>query len=186
MPKLGKDERLKRLKNHLATLRAGGTISNRDMKSLLCDEQFHEYEEQWQFAKGYKQSIIDGRSELESYTKMLKVADAIWSRYENTSTGYRKAETEYAAQHAYEKALEHLEELIAANPAIEIYLDRAIRFDPGHECSPEAGEVPRYRLSKSHHAIVQPFDSKRDIKLRVTEDALCDLHPEAGESDEID
>ena len=142
------------------------------MKSLLSDEQFQQYEEQWQSAKDLRQSIVDGRSELESYSKMLKVADAIWTRYENTRSGHHKAETEYAAQREYEKALEHLEELINTNPAIEIYLDRAVRFDFGYECDPEAGEVPRYVLSKSHYAVARQFDTQRDIKIRVIGDAI--------------
>ena len=144
------------------------------MQSLLTSEQLQQFEEQWQFAKDYKQSIMDGRTELESYTKMLKVADAIWSRYENTRSGHHKAKTEYAAQGAYEKALEHLGELLDANPAIEMYLDRIIRFDAGNECSLEAGEVPRYKMSKSHYARTEQFEKKRDIKLAAITEALRD------------
>ena len=152
MAKLGKQERIKRLKKHLATLKAGGSVSKRDMQSLLTDDQMQQYEDEWQNAQDYKQTIIDGRSELELYTKMVKIGDLIWSRYENSKPGNHKAETEYAAQSAYKKALEHLEELISANPAIQIYLDRPVRFDAGYECGPEAGEVPRYKLSQSHYA----------------------------------
>ena len=65
MAKLGKKERIKRLKKHLAILKAGGSVSKRDMKSLLPDEQMQQYEDEWQSAQDYKQSIIDGRSELE-------------------------------------------------------------------------------------------------------------------------
>lgn len=145
------------------------------MQSLLTSEQLQQFEELWQFVKDYKQSIVDGRSELESYTKMLKAADAIWLRYENTRSGHHKAETEYAAQRAYERALEHLEELLNTNPAIEMYLDRAIRFDAGYECSPEAGEVPRYKLSKSHYALPDQFATKTDIKIQIICEALGDL-----------
>lgn len=174
MPKLSTAERIKRLKRHVETLNDGRNVSNRDLRSLLSDDEFQQLEEQWQFAKAYKQSIVDGRTELESYTKMLKAADAIWSRYENTRSGHHKAETEYAAQRAYEKALEHLEELLDANPAIEIYLDRSIRFDAGYQCNPEAGEVPRYKMSKSHHAITEHFETKRDIKLTAIAQIIRD------------
>lgn len=142
------------------------------MKSLLTDAQMQQYKEQWQSAQDYKQSIIDGRWDLESYTAKLKIADAIWTRYEDTIAANQKAETEYAAQSAYESALEHLEELLDANPALEMYLDRNVRFDAGNECAPSVGEVPRYKLSQSHYAISPQFQSKREIKLNVIEDAV--------------
>ena len=172
---LGNQERLKRLQKHLANLKAGGSISKRDMKSLLTDEQMQRYEDEWQSAQDYKQSIIDGRWELESYTKKLKVADAIWTRYEDTKAANQKAETENAAQSAYESALEHLEELLDANSAIEIYLDRPVSFEHGEEPGISACTVPRYRLSTSHHATLEPFLTKNDIKADIVEDAIKDL-----------
>ena len=175
MAKLGKEERIKRLKNHLATLKAGGSVSKRDMQSLLNDEQMQQYEDQWQSARDYKQSIVDGRSELESYTEKLKIADVIWSRYENTRADNQKKETEHAAESAYETALEHLQELFDANSAIELLLDRQVSFEHGEEPSISACAVPRYRLSTSHHAIPSRFDTKRDIKMGVIKDAIEDL-----------
>lgn len=175
MAKLNKQEQIKRLKKHLANLKAGGSISKRDMKSLLTDEQMQQYEGEWQRAQDYKQFIIDGRSELESYTKKLNTADRIWSRYENTSAVNRKAETEYKALSAYESALEHLEELIDSDHAMRTYLDRPVSFVAGYECAPSVGEVPRYVLSKSHYARNEQFDTKRDIKMNVIEGAINDL-----------
>jgi len=145
------------------------------MQSLLTDEQMQQYKDEWQSAQDYKQSIIDGRSELESYTEKLKVADAIWARYENTRAANQKAETEDASQSAYEKALEHLEELIYANPAIEIYLDRPVSFVAGYDCGLTAGEVPRYKLSKSHYAMTEPFQTKNETKMIVIQSAIDDL-----------
>ena len=175
MAKLNKQEQIKRLKKHLANLKAGGSISKRDMTALLSDEQIQQYEDEWQNAQDYKQTIIDGRWELESYTKMLKIGDLIWSRFENTKTGNHKADTEYAAQSAYETSLEHLQELLDRNPAIEIYLNRPVSFMHDHEPDISAGEVPRYMLSKSHHAIAPQFDTQRDIKMSVIESAIEDL-----------
>lgn len=175
MAKLGKQERIKRLQNHLATLKAGGSIRKRDMQSLLNDEQMQQYEDQWQSARDYKQSIVDGRSELDSYTEKLKIADVIWSRYENTKEVNQKKETEYAAESAYESALERLQELLHENAAIELLLDRQVSFEHGEEPSPSVGEVPRYRLSTSHYAIPSRFDTQRDIKIRVIEDSIEDL-----------
>jgi len=175
LAKLEKKERIKRLKKHLATLKAGGSIRKRDMQSLLTDVQMQQYEDEWQDAQGYKQTIIDGRSELESYTKMVKIGDLIWSRYENTKTGNHKAKTEYAAESAYETALEHLQELFYENSAIEIYLDRPVSFEHGHEPGTSADAVPRYILSTSHHAIAESFPTKNDIKADIIEDAIEDL-----------
>lgn len=150
-------------------------MSKRDMKSLLTEEQMQQYELHWQNAQAYKQSINDGRWELESYTKKLKVADAIWARYENTRAANKKAETEKLAQSAYESALEHLEELLEANPAVELYLDRRVSFDAGNECDPSVAEVPRYSLSKSHYAHREQFQTKNDIKMQVIDEALEQL-----------
>lgn len=175
MAKLGKQERLKRLQKHLAALNAGGSISKRDMKSLLTDAQMQQYEDQWQSARDYKQSIVDGRSELDSYTEKLKIADMIWSRYENTKEANQKKETEYAAESAYESALECLQELLYENAAIELLLDRQVSFEHGYEPGTSACDVPRYRLSTSHHATPEPFLTKNDIKVDVIEGAIEDL-----------
>ena len=175
LAKLNKQEQIKRLKEHLANLKAGASISKRDMKSLLTDEQMQQYEDQWQRAQDYKQFIVDGRSELESYTKKLRTADIIWARYENTSAANRKAETEYKALSAYESALEHLEELLGANPAVQLYLDRNVSFVAGQEPGLSAHEVPRYKLSKSHYANTEVFQTKQDIKMTVIEAAIQNL-----------
>lgn len=142
------------------------------MQSLLNGEQMQQYEDQWQSAQDYKQSIVDGRSELGSYTEKLKIADAIWSRYENTKEANQKRETEYAAESAYESALERLEELLSIDSAIEIYLDRPVCFEHGEEPGISACAVPRYRLSTSHHATPEPFLTKDVIKADIIGDAI--------------
>ena len=115
--------------------------------SPLPDDQMQRYEDEWQRAQDFKQSIIDGRWELESYTRKLKVGDAIWARYQNTKPGNQKAKTEYAAQSAYEKALEHLDELISANPAIELF-DFILAMNA-------AQKLAKYRDTSSHNPTTQ-------------------------------
>jgi hypothetical protein len=145
------------------------------MRSLLTDEQMQQYEDEWRNAQDYKQSIIDGRWELESYTEKLKIADAIWSRYENTKDPNKKARTENEALDAYGYAIERLEELLSIDSAIEIYLDRPVRFEHGHEPGISACAVPRYKLSTSHHATPEQFPTRNDIKMIVIEGAIEDL-----------
>lgn len=172
MAKLTQAERIDRLEKHLDTLRNGGTVSKRDMLALLDKTDRGLLDELWDDAKRYKQTVIDGRSELDTYNQMLKKADAIWSQYERTVTENKKSETEYAAISAYERALEHLEELLDRDRTIELYLDRSISFEFGAETEPSAATVPRYKLSTSHFAIREDFPSKSEIKAHVIEEAI--------------
>lgn len=82
MAKLTQAERINRLEKQLDTLRNGGTVSKRDMQALLDPTDRSLFDELWEEALHYKQSIIDGRSELATYNQMLKRADAIWTQYQ--------------------------------------------------------------------------------------------------------
>lgn len=172
MAKLSRSERISRLKKHLEALKNGRTVSKRDMQSLLDPHYLEMYEQLWHDEKEHRQSIIDGRYELATYNEKLKKADAIWTRYENTANANKKSDTELAALSAYERALEHLEELLDRNPAIETYLDRTVSFAQGREVNPGPDSVPRYLLSKSHHTLEHTFTSKQDLKIQVIQDAL--------------
>jgi len=172
MAKLSRPERIKRLNRQLDTLRNGDSVSKRDMLALLDPDDRSLFDAIWNDAKAYKQSIIDGRHELAKYNRMLKQADAIWTQYERTIGANKKAETEYAAQSAYERALEHLGELLDCNPTIQIYLDRPVSFTFGSESEPSAETVPRYKLSTSHFAMREEFPDISAIKMQVIEKAL--------------
>ena len=172
MAKLTQAERIDRLEKHLDTLRNGGTVSKRDIQALLDKTDRGLLDELWGDAKRYKQSIIDGRTELDTYTQMLKRADAIWTQYERAIAANKNAETEYLAQSAYERALEHLAELLDSDPSIQLYLDRPVSFTVGAEIAPAAETVPRYKLSKSFFAISDTFPDKRAIKISVIEEAI--------------
>lgn len=173
MPKLTRAERIQRLEKQLDTLRNGGTVSKRDMQALLDPTDRSLLDELWANEKQYKKSIIDGRSELATYNQLLKHADAIWTQYERTISANKKADTEYAAQSAYERALEHLEELLERDSTIQLYLDRPVSFEVGSEIAPAAESVPRYKLSTSHFAVREGFPNKRQIKIQVIEEALA-------------
>jgi hypothetical protein len=188
MPKLGKQKIKKRLESHLTSLRDGKDVSKRDMKSILTQEQLESYEHNWSQMREMKQDILSRRDELKKYEEKLRIADATMTRYENTKSSNRDGNIEYRAESKYEKALEHLEELMGQDSSISMLLDREFNWTPSGKTGPDQCSVPRFAFSQSHQCLgCSHVLSKRAVKISVFESAIDEIDnpstPETGETE---
>lgn len=183
MPKLTDKEKIKRINEHIKKLEAGETVSKRDMKALLTEEQLAEFDNLWEMEKGKKDWVLDNRHLIKDYEEMLHTGDKIWARYENTRAANKNAEIENAAMSAYEKAWERLEELIEADPFITTLLDRPFDRDNAVGNGLSACEVPRCKYSKSK--FVKPLEktTKNELKADFLKAAVEELSGLSKEND---
>ncbi len=154
------DGRKKKLQKHIKTLKAGGDVSKRDMRAVLTDEQMQIYKDTWRNIKDFEGDMAETPDVLKGYTDMLRVADGI----------YNKGKVQ-KAEGAYERALEHLDELLEQDPNLRIYIDREFDFAKAQVLTAEG--VPRLTNSRSKHGHGGLGGRKiKEHKLGILEDAL--------------
>ena len=157
--------RKKKIQKYIETLKAGGTVSKRDMRAVLTEEQVRAYDETWNNAKDFEREKATTPDVLKDYTDILRVADGI---YNNGA--------DLKAQGVYERALERLEELLEQDQGLRIHLDRDVVFTAEHHRMPEAEDVPRLTNSRSEHCQVSLGGRrKKEHKLGALEDALDEI-----------
>lgn len=162
---------------YLNRLKSDQKVNKRDLIAVLDESEIEQIDLHWENEKAHKESIAEMAYELSRYTEMLHEADKIIGIAENYSSLPREQiQRHYAeAETRYERALEHLDELLANNPGLQIALDRAVSFEAGEECGPDAHSVPRYIFSRSYH--VQPIEWQtiRSIRIDALEEKLAKL-----------
>ena len=160
---------------YLDRLKSDQKVDKRDLASVLDEIEMVQMNLNWASAKAYKESIVEMAYELFRYTEMLHAADKIFGIAENNSSLPREQiQRHYAeAETRYESALEHLQELLTRNPHLQIALDRAVSFEAGDECSPDAHSVPRYTFSRSHHVQEIEWQTIRSVKIDALEEKLA-------------
>lgn len=187
MPKLGKAEIERRLKRHLATLKAGKDVTKRDLRALLTDDQLKDYEEQWESQRNFRQWLYDMRSTISKYQEIVKTADAYHVRAEKARSTPKAAVNARRAEKHYERAFEHLEELQNEDPWISELFDRPLDQDPSWETGPSYHGIPRYIFSQSHACNREKRESlptKRDVKIQIIQEAIKSLGREPTQAEQ--
>ncbi len=84
-----KKRRLKRLKELLARLKRGNDITRRDLKSVLTEKQWNDYEQANQYLSVDHSESIERPQELDAYLEKIKQADFFHARASSTPTTER-------------------------------------------------------------------------------------------------
>jgi hypothetical protein len=193
--------REKRLRRLLDRLGAGKDVARRDLENALTESEWAEYESfaaQEDIAKENSQRP----KQFDRYVELLKKADFLYSRSLNTPTTKRSVRDErgrtgavrlqHKAEHAYEAALAHLEELLASVDVVEraellSWLDRDVDFGAGSNIAADAMLVPRLKNSKSRksqsvYEADNIFVLRRSNKQTILQQALDSLIYEIEEN----
>ncbi len=135
----------------LAMLDAGDRVTKTQLKQVLSPSQWEDYCQSIQFEKWRREDQKAASEELSSYMRLLRIADLRNAQIERQN---RKAKGGDAIKYGdgyYERALERLGELLAANPRLSMHLDREYDADkPDGECSAGQQGVPRLKHHKRH------------------------------------
>lgn len=182
------------LRKFIQTLESGKAVPKRKLESVLTEQDFIDLADSWENMKGYRDEMTTLPSDLEHYVSLLAKADRknmvlgrFGSRHRDDPakrSTIQKMINEVDG--AYETALEALQETLLQNPGMEIFLDRPVSFEIGHEPSICADGMPRWWASKSHYVFEGKFgfQTRRDILIQALERKLDKLeNPEAYEID---
>lgn len=181
-------KRFDKLTAILNKLQTGEKVCTSMLKRWLGDS-YAEIAHQWEDEKATRDYFSDVPSELKRYAGIVKKAQF----YENRSNYYSNRRKSMAAQKMhnkaelhYEKALEALSELLAADQSLQFYLDRTVSFEPDSDIGLSATQVPRLITSRSidkNFALKSVQSTKHDLKIGVVERELIKIAESVRDKD---
>ena len=145
-------KRADKLERLLKRLQTGQIVQNRDIQKWTTEEEYQSIELAWERELEQRVRADQKPSELQGYELHVKTADFYyWRGNKRSNASSAMAEKFFhLANTAYERALERLEEIMAADPTIAYWLDRDVDFTPKGDLSLCPDGVPRLITSRSH------------------------------------
>jgi len=140
----------------LDVIDAGQSVRDSDLRGLLKDH-YQDYRNALASNQSLKDQAKEKPPQIAEYEALLSDADRLHGQRDHLSRqGHSQSAKEIGAKasKAYEGALERLEEILRADPSLQMWLDRPVVFDPatgGFTLDPV--DVPRCVTSKSPHNI---------------------------------
>lgn len=190
-----KKRRLKRLKELLARLKRGDDITRRDLKSVLTEEQWNDYEQANQYLSVDYLESVERPQELDVYLEKIKQADFYHARASSTPTTERsridsrnrsgRLRLYHQAEAYYEDAVMYLCGVLDGHDVrlaheLRLWLDRDIDTDIEKRPSADPQSVPRIKGSRSIHSEskkeANKFELKRKYKRNAIESAIVVLN----------
>ena len=142
---INKKERIGKL---IYRLECENDIQNRDLKSVLTDDEFKQYEAEWESHLDWKSGVNYEYS--SKYDDLLKKGDFANNKAESGRFGKEATTKLYReAESYYERALEALQEESQMNPIIGSSYDRSYNTLTSSNTFPSYHGMPRRLTSKS-------------------------------------
>ncbi|WP_321393534.1 hypothetical protein [Emcibacter sp.] len=161
---------------NITNLENGGDVGTRELRAIGL---YEDYERRWHEAQSNNASLSGTPDAFKRYVKMVAAGDKAMRDYRRSlkPKNVRRAESEY------ERAREHLEEILDGDLSLGMYLDRAVRFDAGYEPTLCEEGIPRMFNSTSRHVrevylhfgAGREHKKKHDVKLEILRDRLEQL-----------
>ena len=153
-------------------------VSSKELKAALGDEHWENYQFNRQYKAQTAQDVETAKQQLASYIEMLRLADFNDSIRDRASAmGWSMKGFRMHSDAGYERAIEHLGELLSANPQISRFLDKAYDYDdPMGTAGYCRHSIPR---PKHHRRYVydnidhQQVPSLKSLKIAALERALA-------------
>lgn len=172
--------RLPRLKDLLLRLKNGVDVQSRDLRSVLTETEWNEFNSWWAAEKGNRN--LTPPKELIRYLEQKKLVDLAYARYEKyASRPVTKRNSiisnrlEQDAQHMAERVLEFIQEQLSVNPSLMIWLVAVEPFGTVED-SLSANLLPMVCTSRtvaSEKRAPMGKLSKRDLKIQILEQAIA-------------
>ena len=138
MARFTERSRRKRIEGLIARLDRDQDIQKRDLDAVLTAEQREAFDTAWDEQKANRRP--QKPAEITEYERLLTKADLADGKCESYSARKtarsnvivdrvaRLRELRGAADRAYERALEHLQEILTQDPSLRVWLDRDVDF----------------------------------------------------------
>ncbi len=179
------EKRRLKLKRALDQLRRKENVQNHQLKTLLGDEAYARFEDDWRQQQEMREDLKEKPDEIIEYEQRLKEATFAYSKADSASRkGRRKAAKKLfgASDTLFERLLEFLSEKIAGDHLLEMWLDRDACFDASNAPVGSADDFPCVITSRSlrnngggYLDIIQTIN---ETKIAAVERALDELTSE--------
>lgn len=149
---LSKEKRLAKLRTVLDKLCSGKTVQNRQLQTLLSEESYARYLDDYASQTEMRNSLKEKPSIIVEYEKRLKAATFAYSKADAMSAKLKSKRIEEMFGNSdtkFESLNEFLQEKIFRNQELEAWLDRPIYDDPGNSFSLTPDTFPQVITSRS-------------------------------------
>lgn len=179
-------KKINRIKTLIVRLESGEPVSNRSLSRVLTESQMETLTAEWEEEKSNRK--VPKPASLKKYEALVKTAILLYGRGDRMcfeeAPAHKVKAMFHKADHAFELALEHLQEAIEADCSIRLWIDRDLK-----EASNDPIGIPRVIGSSSFECQVMrntpyPTFTKRQLKIFALEEALAALEPKPNESQE--
>jgi hypothetical protein len=185
------ETRAKKLGGILDRLKQGKNVQNRDLQTWLSAEAFEQIETEWTSQKTLRADLEKKPAAIVEYERRLKRATFTYHRADSFSLRGKAATAKRmfdAADALFERLLEHLREIVEADPGLIIWFDREIDFD---KFGLTPGSVPLCVTSKSllnggrGSGVMIGKQRKLEVKIAAVEEDLARLERSKGAENDI-
>lgn len=182
-----------KLEEFLLRLRSGQTVHNRELRTWLGKEGFAEYEAECAAQMEFRAQLKDKPAAVKEYERRLRLAFLAYNKGEGASTRGRHAVARkhfYKAEALFERALEHLQEVVAADPNLCVWFDRDTTWTADGDVGVDPISIPRVVTSRSLDNIggglMSQLQTKREVKVAAIERTLWILDEDAQQVTDVE
>lgn len=170
----------------LELLQAGQHVQNRDLKTWLTVGAWAAYEDELKTQQELRSDVQKKPNAVREYERRVAQANFAYNKGEGFSVRGKSAAARRNFDKAdvlYERALEQLQQAVAADLSLCVWFDRDTSWTADSEISLCPSAVPHVVTSRSLDnrggGILRQLRSKRDVKIWAVEMALAELAEEA-------
>jgi hypothetical protein len=160
-------------------------VQNRQLKTLLGDEAYARFEDDWRQQQEMREYLKDKPDKIIEYEQRLKEATFAYSKADSASRkGRRKAAKKLsgASDTMFERLLEFLNDQIAGDHQLEMWLDRDACFDASNAPVGSPDDFPCVITSRSLRnnggGFLGNIQTINETKIAAVERALDELTSE--------
>ena len=149
---LSKEKRLAKLRTVLEKLCSGKTVQNRQLQTLLSEESYARYLDDYASQTEMRNSLKEKPSVIVEYEKRLKAATFAYSKADAMSARRKSKRIEEMFGNSdtkFERLNEFLRESIEGHPELEAWFDRPIHTGPDNNFSLTPDAFPQIITSRS-------------------------------------
>ena len=182
---IANDKRVAKLTAVLERLRGGKIVQRRQLKTLLGDEGYARFNDDWRQQQELREELKDKPNKIIEYEQRLKEAMFAYNKADAASRQGRRAATKTlfgASDTLFERLLEFLTEQIAGDYVLERWLDRNVHFDASNAPIGSPDDFPRVitsrSLSNGSGYLTSVKQTINEVKISAVERALEELTAE--------
>jgi len=190
---LSKEKRLAKLRTVLEKLCSGKTVQNRQLQTLLSEERYARYLDDYTSQSDMRNWLKEKPSVIIEYEKRLKAATFAYSKADAMSARRKSKRIEEMFGNSdtkFEQLTEFLRENIAGHPELEAWFDRTMRTDPENSFSLTPDAFPQIITSRSIRnqggGYVSNLKSIREVKIDAVQTEIEALETVHDDKETID